>query len=64
MQVSASSCWLEPLNDLGTIPGEEALLEQFQAEDRSRFAAIDAVSHYHSLQIRDFLRAIRQGHSR
>ncbi len=30
----------------------------FQAEDRARFAAIDAVSYYHALQIQDFLRAI------
>ena len=28
-----------PLNDLWTIPGEEALLAAFQAEDRARFAA-------------------------
>ncbi len=47
-----------PLNDLWTIPGEEDRLATFQAEDRARFAAVDAVSHYHSLQIQDFLRAI------
>lgn len=47
-----------PLNDLWTIPGEEAALERFQAEDRARFAQVDAVNHYHALQIRDFLRAI------
>ena len=50
-----------PLNDLWTIPGEEHLLAQFQAEDRARFAAIDAASHYHALQIRDFLRACLEG---
>lgn len=47
-----------PLNDLWTIPGEEHHLEVFQAEDRTRFAAIDATAHYHMLQIQDFLRAI------
>jgi predicted dehydrogenase len=47
-----------PLNDLWTIPGEEGRLEAFQAEDRARFAAIDAITHYHALQIQDFLRAI------
>jgi predicted dehydrogenase len=47
-----------PLNDLWTISGEEDRLALFQAEDRDRFAAIDAVTHYHSLQIQDFLRAI------
>jgi predicted dehydrogenase len=48
-----------PLNDLWTIPGEEALLSAFQAEDRGRFQAIDPTSHYHALQIRDFLCAVR-----
>jgi UDP-N-acetyl-2-amino-2-deoxyglucuronate dehydrogenase len=47
-----------PLNDLWTIPGEEDRLAAFQAEDRARFASVDAVTHYHALQIRDFLRAI------
>ena len=47
-----------PLNDLWTIPGEEDRLARFQAEDRARFQHIDAVSHYHALQIQDFLRAI------
>jgi UDP-N-acetyl-2-amino-2-deoxyglucuronate dehydrogenase len=47
-----------PLNDLWTIPGEEHLLAQFQAEDRARFAQFDATTHYHALQIHDFLRAV------
>jgi predicted dehydrogenase len=47
-----------PLNDLWTIPGEEGLLAGFQAEDRARFRAINATTHYHALQIRDFLRAV------
>jgi UDP-N-acetyl-2-amino-2-deoxyglucuronate dehydrogenase len=50
-----------PLNDLWTIPGEEHLLAQFQAEDRARFERLDATTHYHALQIQDFLRAIRAG---
>lgn len=49
-----------PLNDVWTIPGEEHLLERFQAEDRARFAAIDATVHYHAVQIADFLRAVRE----
>ena len=44
-----------PLNDLWTIPGEEHLLAEFQAEDRARFAGVDATTHYHALQIQDFL---------
>jgi UDP-N-acetyl-2-amino-2-deoxyglucuronate dehydrogenase len=47
-----------PLNDLWTIPGEEHLLASFEAEDRAHFARIDATTHYHALQIQDFLRAI------
>jgi UDP-N-acetyl-2-amino-2-deoxyglucuronate dehydrogenase len=50
-----------PLNDLWTIPGEEHLLAEFQAEDRARFAQVDATTHYHALQIQDFLRAVLGG---
>jgi predicted dehydrogenase len=50
-----------PLNDIWTIPGEEHLLSAFQTEDRTRFAEVDATTHYHGLQIQDFLRAIREG---
>jgi UDP-N-acetyl-2-amino-2-deoxyglucuronate dehydrogenase len=48
-----------PLNDLWTIPGEESLLSHFQAEDRAHFQQINATNHYHALQIRDFLQAVR-----
>lgn len=47
-----------PLNDIWTIPGEENLLATFQAEDRARFREINATTHYHALQIQDFLRAV------
>lgn len=50
-----------PLNDLWTIPGEEEMLTGFQAEDRERFKTLDAIVYYHTLQIRDFLLAIREG---
>ena len=50
-----------PLNDLWTIPGEEASLEKFRAEDRARFASLDATTHYHALQIDDFLGAVLEG---
>ena len=49
-----------PLNDLWTVPGEGHLLETFQAEDRARFHQVNVTSHYHALQIQDFLRAIRE----
>ncbi|MBI1832321.1 MAG: Gfo/Idh/MocA family oxidoreductase [Planctomycetes bacterium] len=48
-----------PLNDLWTIPGEEALLPAFQAEDRAAFQKVQAATHYHALQIQDFLQAVR-----
>ncbi|MDQ6678915.1 MAG: Gfo/Idh/MocA family oxidoreductase [Acidobacteriota bacterium] len=49
-------------NDLWNIPGEEYLLEQFQAEDRARFAAQrNAAERYHELQIAEFLDAILGG---
>lgn len=47
-----------PLNDLWTIPGEEELLPIWQAEDRQRAAAIDVMTHYHKVQIEEFLQAI------
>jgi len=47
-----------PLNDLWTIPGEEHLLEQYQAQDRARFTAVNPTNYYHALQIQDFLQAI------
>jgi UDP-N-acetyl-2-amino-2-deoxyglucuronate dehydrogenase len=50
-----------PLNDLWTVPGEEHLLAEFQEEDRARFARLDATTHYHALQIQDFLRAVLEG---
>jgi UDP-N-acetyl-2-amino-2-deoxyglucuronate dehydrogenase len=60
--IAGVSSIAEPaLNDLWTIPGEEHLLAAFQAEDRARFAQIDATTYYHTLQIQDFLRAIREG---
>lgn len=50
-----------PHTDLWTVPGEEGLLERFQAEDRAAFAAVDSTVHYHAVQIRDFLCAILEG---
>jgi predicted dehydrogenase len=60
--IAGASGVTEPAtNDLWTIPGEESLLSQFQAEDRERFKAIDPIVYYHALQFRDFLQAIREG---
>lgn len=50
-----------PLNDLWTIPGEEHLLPEFQQSDRESFAHVDSATHYHALQVQDFLRSILEG---
>ena len=47
-----------PINDVWTVPGEEHLLAGWQAEDRARAARVDVMTHYHRLQIEDFLQAI------
>lgn len=62
--IAGMSAIAEPsMNDVWTVPGEEHLLATFQAEDRARFNQVDATTHYHALQIQDFLRAIREGHA-
>jgi UDP-N-acetyl-2-amino-2-deoxyglucuronate dehydrogenase len=47
-----------PVNDVWTIPGEEHLLRRWQREDRDRGAGIDIATHYHRVQIQEFLDAI------
>lgn len=59
MFISGMTSVLEPpINDIWTVPGEEHLLADWQAEDTATFEKIDPTSYYHHLQIRDFLRAI------
>jgi UDP-N-acetyl-2-amino-2-deoxyglucuronate dehydrogenase len=50
-----------PVNDIWTVPGEEPLLAQWQAEDIARGKTIDVMSYYHRLQIQDFLESILTG---
>jgi predicted dehydrogenase len=47
-----------PFNDVWTVPGEDALLKEWQAEDETRCRSIDIMTHYHGLQVQDFLRSI------
>jgi UDP-N-acetyl-2-amino-2-deoxyglucuronate dehydrogenase len=47
-----------PVNDLWTVPGEEALLPQWQEADRAAFEQMDATQYYFDLQNQDFLQAI------
>jgi UDP-N-acetyl-2-amino-2-deoxyglucuronate dehydrogenase len=42
------------------VPGEEALLERWQEEDRALPQVLDPMTHYHELQIEDFLGSILQ----
>jgi UDP-N-acetyl-2-amino-2-deoxyglucuronate dehydrogenase len=54
---------VEPaINDIWTIPGEEALLAEWQEQDRRAAASIDVMTHYHACQLRDFADAVRDGH--
>ena len=50
-----------PLTDLWTVPGEADQLAAFQAADRAAFASVNATTHYHALQIADFICAVREG---
>ncbi len=50
-----------PLNDLWNIPGEESRLTTFRDVDRDRFSRVDATTHYHVLQIDEFLKSILEG---
>ncbi len=48
-------------NDLWTIPGEEEQLDAWAELDRAGLAGVDIASHYHELQLRDVVAAIRDG---
>lgn len=49
-----------PLNDLWTIPGEEAMLDQWKAEDTQLFHSINAAEYFIRLQHQDFIQAIKE----
>jgi UDP-N-acetyl-2-amino-2-deoxyglucuronate dehydrogenase len=51
----------EPLNDLWTIPGEEDAPAQWIAEDRAALIGLDIATHFHELELRDIVGAIREG---
>jgi len=50
-----------PFNDIWTIPSEVDCLAGWQAEDKARGQSLDIMTHYHKLQVQDFLQSIRQG---
>jgi len=47
-----------PINDFWTIPGEKEKLLQWQGEDASFFAKINAMEYYHHAQVENFLEAV------
>ena len=49
-----------PINDLWTVPGEEDMLAVWQAADRALCEKLNPMTHYHRLQIEDFLCSIRE----
>lgn len=58
------SVWESPegiqgINDIWTIPGEEALRDQWEAEERDR----PHFPHFHKLQIQEFLQSVAAGRS-
>lgn len=52
-----------PVNDVWTVPGEEHMLPGWQTEDKDLCQKVDVMSHYHRLQIQDFLEAILEKRS-
>lgn len=50
-----------PFNDLWTVKGEEDMLEKWRREDEELFSKIDFTTHYHLVQIDDFLSALAEG---
>lgn len=50
-----------PFNDLWTIPGENQLLLQWKEYDSVLFRSVDPTTHFHKLQVQDFLRSALTG---
>jgi UDP-N-acetyl-2-amino-2-deoxyglucuronate dehydrogenase len=62
MFVAGVTTGVEPaINDLWTVPGEEELLLGWQADDAAASGRIDPLTHYHRLQLADFVAAVRDG---
>ncbi|HOO98538.1 MAG TPA: Gfo/Idh/MocA family oxidoreductase [Bacteroidales bacterium] len=63
MFIAGMSGILEPpVNDLWTIPGEEALLKEMVREDSEFFLSLkNPMDYFHERQVEDFLRAVIEG---
>lgn len=47
-----------PYNDIWTVPGEEANLPIWKAEDAKLFSSVNPMEYFHRLQIQDFLQSV------
>ena len=56
-----SSITEAPYNDIWTVSGEEGLKDQWKAEDEAYFRTIDATTHFHYVQLKDFIDSLREG---
>jgi predicted dehydrogenase len=59
--MGASNITEPPVNDLWTIPGEEDKLDDYKKQDSDFFNSVDAMTHYHKLQLDDFMKAVQSG---
>jgi UDP-N-acetyl-2-amino-2-deoxyglucuronate dehydrogenase len=50
-----------PINDIWSVPGEEAMLEVWQEQDRADVRVHNPMTYYHRLQVEDFLNAVLEG---
>jgi UDP-N-acetyl-2-amino-2-deoxyglucuronate dehydrogenase len=64
MFIAGQSTILEPpLNDIWTIPGEEAFLAEYNKVDTQQFNEVNPVEYYIELQNRDFVQAVQEHRS-
>lgn len=56
-----SSITEPPKLDLWTVPGDDGKMEEWNRKDAEFFNSVDAMEHYHRLQIEDFLAAVIEG---
>lgn len=62
MFIAGMSSVLEPpVNDLWSIPGQEASLERWKAEDEAFFRTVDATWYFFARQEAEFVEAFREG---
>jgi len=53
-----SSITEPPVNDIWTVEGEQDKLDEYKKEDSDFFNSVDSTTHFHKIQLNDFLEAI------